>query len=598
MSSRESLRERRFFAGMTPGIGMLRNELNHSQQIRHGLNRLAIMSLIFCASTAMTRAQTSWEVTPYNVQVTVAFDSAPELTDQLQQVLMQSLARRSLSIVGPAWNLVINPATDSNAHTMLYRLDQLSAQETERLFPEAMERDKLLLLTVARPSLDFSIHVREFDCRTRSWGRDQRRIASQARQIQALAIDALLDAFSPLAQIGEPYEETEEEEAGKCFVIRLRAGALALDSDSPVFAQPGTIFQPILRTNDRLGKPRPGGIRPIQWTFLVAEQRNAGRLTLREVALQTGLVTAKEFDSTFQRVASSGQGNATASPVNDEQVLQALVEDELLTLEQAQRILQPQFKHHLIGKLYTGIRNPISGRSSRRTERLALAIPTPNGPTRVLLRSREDNSQVLVGYDVYSRSPSSDTSEKSKFLGSSDFRGEIEIHPDAQPLRILYIKNGRELLARLPMVPGLEEEITASLIDDDLRLEAEGFVMGMQQNLVDMVIQRKIMETRINKLIDKQKFDEAEGLLNDLRALRLPPHYSLELDRERQRLTRTDSRAQKKIGLLFSDTQTILREYLDARAVETLAKELAAARGKNTAAAAATDNSGATPTGN
>ena len=100
MSSRESLCEYRFFAGMTPGTGMLRNELNNSKQIRHGLNRLAIMSLIFCASTALARAQTSWEVTPYNVQVTVAFDSAPELTDQLQQILMQSVARRSLSIVG------------------------------------------------------------------------------------------------------------------------------------------------------------------------------------------------------------------------------------------------------------------------------------------------------------------------------------------------------------------------------------------------------------------------------------------------------------------------------------------------------------------
>jgi hypothetical protein len=596
MSSRESLRERRIFATMTLRIGMLRNKPNSSKQILRSPNLLGIVMLISCAYTPLARAQTSWEVTPYNVQVTVAFDSAPELTNHLQQTLMQSVARRSLAIVGPAWNLVVNPARDSNAHAMLYRLDQLSANAIEGLFPEAMERDKLLLVTVARSSLDFLIRVREFDCRTRSWGRDQQRSTPQARQIQALAIDALLDAFSPLAQIGEPYEEAEGE--GKYFVIRLRAGALALDANSPVSAVPGTIFQPILRTNDRLGKPRPGGIRPVQWTFLVAEQRNAGRLTLREVALQTGLVTAKEFDSTFQRVASSSQGNATRGPVNNEQVAQALVEDELLTVEQSQRILQPQFKHRLIGKLYTGIRNPISGRSSRRTERLALAISTPSGPTRFLLRSREDNKRILVGYDVYSRTPSGDTSEKSEFLGSSNFRGELEIHPGAHPLRILYIKNGRELLARLPMVPGLEAEITASLIDDDLRLEAEGFVMGIQQNLVDMVIQRKILETRIKKRIVKQKFDEAEELLDDLRALRLPTHYSLELDRERQRLTRNDSRAQKKISLLFSGTQTILREYLDARAVETLAKELAAARATNITAATSVDNSGAAPTGN
>ena len=461
-----------------------------------------------------THAQTSWEVTPYDIGISITLEPAPELHDHLHERLCSMLVSQSRVLVGPAWSVTCERTPKTLSYGCLRRLKRLSIKEIEELYPEALKRDKTIFVAVQPTGLGFLLQVRELDARARVWGRWEERQVLHSGGLPEATVDAVIDAFSPLAQIGKPVESEEQpSEAAikKLFTVRFRAGALVTRADSPVLVGTGAVLQPIMRRNDRLGLPKPGGVNPVPWTFLT-----------------------------------------------------------LLDGEGSERVC----------RVHSGMRNPISGKISRRVDRLALAIKPVPRSTRLQLRSNSDAERKLAGYEIYSRQTSQDKSENSEFLGQSDVEGwvTVPLGPDGPgSLRILYVKNGGELLARLPVLPGLEEEMSVSIFDDSARLEAEGFLRGLQASLVDRVVEREFLVARIRRRITADKFDEARKLLNELRSLKLPSHLAIDVANERGRRMTSDARTQAKINKLFSETDKALRGYADARDVEQLTSELDAA---------------------
>ena len=67
------------------------------------------------------------------------------------------------------------------------------------------------------------------------------------------------------------------------------------------------------------------------------------------------------------------------------------------------------------------------------------------------------------------------------------------------PLRLIYVKNGAHLVARIPVVPGYRPLETVPLASDDKRLEAEAFVKGMESTVMDLVARREILAARIRR---------------------------------------------------------------------------------------------------
>lgn len=226
-------------------------------------------------------------------------------------------------------------------------------------------------------------------------------------------------------------------------------------------------------------------------------------------------------------------------------------------------------------KVYSGLRSPLSRRRRGRTEQYALALPPAEGSTRLLVRSRTAPDRALTGYDVYAYGPDS---KETIHLGRTGREGAIEIPPGAQPLRILLVQHGGALLARLPIVPGAASELTAFVPDDDLRLEAEGLIVSMQENLVDLVVRRAILVTQARNRIDDGKLDEAKVFIDELRRMRTQQQFLRELEQERQRIVSDDAAVQKQIDKLFDDTTKLLGNYLIPRELETLEKEWNEAR--------------------
>ncbi len=198
------------------------------------------------------------------------------------------------------------------------------------------------------------------------------------------------------------------------------------------------------------------------------------------------------------------------------------------------------------------------------------------------MRSRGEAKRPLAGYEIHAQGADSKSTE---LLGRTDGEGSLAIAPAAGGLRILLVKNGGELLARLPLVPGVSHSLTAVIADDDRRLEVEGVITGLQERFVDLLARRQVLAARVRARIDKEKWDEAKTLLDELRKLDARPHYE-ELKQRRRTLISDDPLVQRKVNKLFDDTQQVVSRFLDPGDVDRLEREMneAKSRGKTAAA--------------
>ena len=122
--------------------------------------------------------------------------------------------------------------------------------------------------------------------------------------------------------------------------------------------------------------------------------------------------------------------------------------------------------------------------------------------------------------------------------------------------------------------------MTAEIANDDQRLAAEGFIIGLQGELVDAVTRREILMARIRARIEAQEGDEARALLDELRRLPKKSQFAVRLAREKERLASNDPVIQRKIDALVSDTRQLIEKHLETRNAEELERQL---RGANDA---------------
>lgn len=607
---------------------------------------LALLAGLWLTGAAVPSAygQEAWEYSPYRIQVWLACAAEPQLPPAMQAEITRTVELRSDAVVEGPWRLQIAPAPVRLGHDINHALGQITyyeltglpreeelskdgadrdagtnpgdsgtnsgdqspaaadddtegpesadagKEEGDAAEPQAVEGqrlleefDKVYLLGVDYELGHFVLRVREFDCGTRMWGRQVERRVRQRPLVPETAFDALLAAFTPVVRI----EDAEDKRA----VTRLRAANLTADPAAVTAIRAGDLLQPVIRRNDRYGEPLAEGIEVIPWTFLSVEQEDGSILNCQ---------------------------------------------------------------------IHSGLRRPISGRSSVRTQRFGMLVRPMHESTRLVLMSEGENSKPLSGYDVYSKYPeplpdepaetggesasagesgdsaaaateqagaATDAAEQAGgqpaedsstgassadgeaaaedepdaadsedaaaqgqaggsssgeaggqdaagdaedddkdnppvLLGRSDWRGMVDVPPGDHPIRLVYVKNGNRLLARLPIVPGLEATQTVELMNDDLRLQAEAFIAGVRNKIMDVVTRRAVLAARIRARIEENKIAEAEELMTEFRSLETRRDLSGLLDQEAQRFIAQDRVTQRKIDILFSDTRELLAKYI------------------------------------
>lgn len=232
-------------------------------------------------------------------------------------------------------------------------------------------------------------------------------------------------------------------------------------------------------------------------------------------------------------------------------------------------------------EVLSAMRNPLAGRSSASIEKLALRARPRGETTQLQLLARGENKHPLEGYEIFAKRPLPPDSEEKNTavrLGLTDWRGMITVPPEEVSLRLVYVKNGSHLLARIPVVPGYLDQVKLELPSDDKRLEAEAFVKGMESMVMDLVARREILSARIDRRISQGKFKEAHELLEEIKSFRTKDDLDAMLtSRQQAGLASSDEREQQRIDYLLRGTRILLSKYLGPDKLVALERKVAEA---------------------
>jgi hypothetical protein len=475
--------------------------------IRRIALRIGLTALVFASATTSVRAQKSWEYSPYDLRVWVALEPSPRLNDASYEQIAENLKRRG-KIVGKAtWKVVPSVAPQAVASDILYYMDQVTSKQLIEADDSGADdvisvADKVYIVAVTDERFRFRVVVRELDMHTRVWGRQFSAFVVSPDRVADSVTNLMTRAFLPVIRI----EEINEKD----LVARLRASGL-IRGESLCMIPNGAVLQPVVRRNNRLGQPLRGGILVPPWT----------------VCHMLGFETEE---------VKNAEGEA--------------VQQNTLNMKL---------------RLHGGKSNPLGMRKGLRTKRYAVLI-RPSGDTRILLKSDVIGApHALVGYDFYEKDPL-DLKIPAKHLGKSDWRGAFDVTPDHKAFRLIYVRSGGKLMARMPTVPGQHNELVAFMRDDDRRLQAEAFVRSVESEIMDQVVQRKLLERDFQKRLDADRIDDAKTLLEQFQSLPKQTNLKDRLDSRKGEIIEVgvvDKRTERLIKQLFSRTEKLVAEHID-----------------------------------
>jgi hypothetical protein len=236
---------------------------------------------------------------------------------------------------------------------------------------------------------------------------------------------------------------------------------------------------------------------------------------------------------------------------------------------------------HGTANLITGLRSPLPTRKRPRVDLLARAVQVDNPVTEFRLVSKRNPLRPLVGI-VIEVKPAKDAPSVRRLL--TDRSGSIRLTPQSEePLVWLFVRSGEKKLAQLPVVPGMEQRLTAELPDDSIRLRVEGELSILEANLIDTVAQRAVLMARIRKLVAAGNRKTAEELQKELRQLHSTSFYlqdlaTIRLPSIQAAQAEKDKATVGNIERVCDKTSKLIQRYLDddkMKAFELEMKELA-----------------------
>ena len=534
-------------------------------------------------------ADKHWILTPYQIRIWLAVDASP----QLQALDASAVSRRVNALVdnwvGAGWDLQMEAPPRKIYTDLLYNFDDLgildiaalyeplpekkeakiravqydkegeSSDEVEEVEPEVeeekprfpIEKQKLITPNLLR-QLDkiyatslryengvYELGVAEFDTNARVRVLTAKRSFRNLETLPAQIVSCLKEVFSPIAQVD--YNGVTD---GKTARIKIRAAAMVADVEagSPIMMQKGDVLRPVVRKNDRSTQaPEYDGVIEVTWTYMYIND----------------LTVQQDEDLGVLRTNGNGKGQVIST--------------------------------------FTMLRNPIAARRNTLQEKYGLLVRPVQESSLLKIVANDRENYTLQGYNVYAKSPKIDPEAEGDaptlLIGQTDWRGAIEVTQDifqnqgTTKLVVIYVRNGQQVLARLPIVPGYRALEEVKLPNDDYRLQYEAFFVGFQNSILDYTVQQAVYKIRIEHHINKDEEEKARKLLKELS--KVPSAVALNdvLTKREAGLQddpNIDANTKRKIEGMFEKTRKLINEYLQGNDVEgnVLVKMESAVRAK------------------
>lgn len=416
--------------------------------------------------------------------------------------LVAGLRRRSELADPSGWEFLISRAPNPWAFRFPNIIDHAETESGFGEIPGIGFDDKLMVVCLASSGGRIHCKVREYDILTQQWGALLRRDVAQKSQLDANVYDMVSTAFMPLARVDRVDKDNN---------VFMRARAVNLCQRAHLNQEGGWELAP------NSGSP--------VWV------RNDDKFLpiIRRTDRDGNLIKLEPVDFTFLTIEELEGPDVTA-------------------------------------KVQSSVRAPLAGRTSKRAQKFALVIRPPAEKSTLRLVSRDDESHPLEGFEIYSRPIGAKKDDPSEYLGQSDWRGQIAIPPSEHGLRVIFVKRGSRVLKKIPIMPGLYDQLQTTLPNDEARLNAEGVIRGLRSEVLNLVTQRTVYEQQIEEALDNNNIEAARKHLDSYRSLPTLDQLRSRMtdDRTRLKAQTQDSREIAYIDRMFSTLRLIIAENVGA----------------------------------
>ena len=454
--------------------------------------------------------------------------------------------------------------------------------------PESLLRnnDKIFMASVEKVGESIRIQVKELDSFVRRMGEIASMDVIYSSEIPRAIAQLARDTFSPVVRI----EETDFKTA----VLRVRAAGLLTKEDHPIRIGLGDVILPVVRRDDSNGNPTL--LQTIPYTFIAVTEKidDISRLYGAIFTASRGALAAAKNRRTqriglkvkpshvssdlklgIQRSPGSAVPGAEIylrTPGTEDLKMEGRTDYRgvlpLLTKDLPTILYDPpsDSKTIAIANARKFAASPVDPPAYKRIEKADLVKPqsSASNPTATEEKKKSEEGENAA--------PDAVPAEPKPDVTPPKLRGSIQLNV---PLYLYYIKNGDTLLARLPIVTGLKSVDQADLPDDRRRLETEAFLKGLQGEVLDLVVRRRILESRIKQKIKANQLDVAERLLDELKRVKSYDKMSEQIEGIQRRALSTDqgvvpSGVVKRIDKMVDTTRQMMQKYLQ----DTLVRDL------------------------
>lgn len=485
---------------------------------------------------------------------------------------------------------------------LVQRMDLESFQKVARSIPtrlpwqpEALlkNNDKIFLVSVDRVGESIRVQVKELDAFLQRMSQTVRMEFSRYADIPRVIAQLARDCFSPLVRI--------EESDFKTALMRVRGAGLVTTAEHPVLIGPGDVVLPFIRRDDSSGNPTV--LQSIPFTFIAVTERidpvsklygaiftaNRGALTAAKNrrTQRIGLKVSPSFASSELKLRVQGvpdgvfRGAEVYRRTPGTEGLEMLGRTDWRGILSISQLECPTIQYEppnesrspTIANARTLATAPIDPPEYHVRE----ASPPPAaGAAKEETPSSEQTASEQPASTQPANSDSAKEAQSVQRKASEKKYGEIGLNV---PLYLYYIKNGDTLLARLPIVTGLQPSEQADLPDDRRRLETEAFLKGLQGEVLDLVVRRRILESRIKQKIKANDLPQAERLLNELKRVKSYEKMNEQIEGIQRRALSSEKGPVppgivKKIDKMVDTTRQMLQKYLQDSLVRDLELEL------------------------
>lgn len=433
-------------------------------------------------------------------------------------------------------------------------------------------KDKVFFLLVSKVGDEFVIRVRELDCPMRFLGPAFTAATLDWHHASRVASSSFVRAFAPTARVEKAESLTAQ--------LRHRAGKLAIRPDNPARIKVGDLMQPIVRRDDRNGVPTL--LQPLSWTFAAIMKSDGVRMNANVYTYSGGPGLKGRKNRRTRRVL------LRVRPTVDNTDMKILVRGT--DIPQSGCFVYT--KDHMTGDFdllgrtdWRGQFNVPVGKNPRvlpadiRRARLIAKREAEQKAAAAANQKESDGAETAEGPQ---EPPKAETAEVPAEIDPSEDKEAIALN---YPLMQIYLKNGKDVLAMLPMVPGLQPMEVAELRDDRRRLESEAFVRGFQGEILDVIGLRNLLAARIKLYVKRGDVKKASETLAQMRGLPSFSQLADDLDQiQRQMLDESRGAialgSKSRIDRMFQTTRDLLQKYLQDNLLDQAAEEVKKAGGK------------------